>query len=431
MTAAIWCKEHHPQKTIVYPMQDIVDEETGQNILQLYVQNYKQADLTLTGTVRKATLVNQSTKAVNPVPAPPPSNRRTSTATTINGSLNGRGSISHVKAEDGARETVSIPSADSEKKCTTCGIDVSPKWWPFPPVSHDKPAAIASIEPVDPGMANDSMTNGHAPNEESGHVALAAAALHQNTEKVSVATTEFQCHQCHWKKVRKDPTPPLPPPQVAQREPSRPPIPSSINAPPHGAEPAQTLPHYTWPQPPSYPANAPYNSWPRHSPTPQGVALVHQLNGNRSPHVNAGAPPVNGQSQHRQPSQNLPRSPHQNGHAPQIPNGYPPSPRRVGSSAHHMQNGTYASYASTRPSPQHLTNGGPPPRAPEHPFIQNNSPIQQRSSFGQSQGSPPTFRDPHSQNRDVGNPPNNTSRPNDGRVNGGASESPSLRNLLS
>jgi hypothetical protein len=36
-----------------------------------------------------------------------------------------------------------------------------------------------------------------------------------------------------------------------------------------------------------------------------------------------------------------------------------------------MQNGIYPSYASTRPSPQHLTNGGPPPRAPEHPFSQS------------------------------------------------------------
>src|ERR1700722_11874175 len=58
MAAAIWCKEHAPTKTIVYRMHDIVDD-TGLNALQLYVQNFKQADLALTGTVRKATLVNQ------------------------------------------------------------------------------------------------------------------------------------------------------------------------------------------------------------------------------------------------------------------------------------------------------------------------------------------------------------------------------------
>src|ERR1700683_2094781 len=78
MTAAIWCKEHVPTKTIVHRMHDIVDTSSGLNALQLYVQNFKQADLALTGTVRKATLVNQSTK-VNPVVVPTPANRRTST----------------------------------------------------------------------------------------------------------------------------------------------------------------------------------------------------------------------------------------------------------------------------------------------------------------------------------------------------------------
>ena len=39
-------------------MSEAVDE-SSMNALQLYTQNYKQADLTLTGTARKANLVDQ------------------------------------------------------------------------------------------------------------------------------------------------------------------------------------------------------------------------------------------------------------------------------------------------------------------------------------------------------------------------------------
>ncbi|KAJ4382862.1 putative PHD type zinc finger protein with BAH domain-containing protein [Didymella sp. IMI 355093] len=54
MVAAIWCKEHTP-KTPVHP---ITEEVEGSDIvaLQLFAREFKQADLTLTGTARKANL---------------------------------------------------------------------------------------------------------------------------------------------------------------------------------------------------------------------------------------------------------------------------------------------------------------------------------------------------------------------------------------
>ncbi|EOD48734.1 putative phd finger and bah domain protein [Neofusicoccum parvum UCRNP2] len=75
---AIWCKEHTP-KTIIHPLNEVVDE-SGKTALQLYVQNYKQADQTLTGTARKANLLDQFTKNIPPpAVAAQPVNRRTST----------------------------------------------------------------------------------------------------------------------------------------------------------------------------------------------------------------------------------------------------------------------------------------------------------------------------------------------------------------
>lgn len=449
MTAGIWCKDHVPTK-IVHRMQDIADQLTGINALQLYVQNFKQADLTLTGTVRKATLVNQSTKVLNPqAPTVQAPNRRGSTTTGTNGNVStGRGSVSNVKTEDVHGDLSSLGKGSPRKICVTCDVDVSPKWWPFPP----DPPKEASEPLVDVSMSVDSeqalakevpLTNGHAANgvsEDTGgsNVALAAAALHRNPSKLVALPTEFQCHQCHWKKIRKEPTPP-PSVPAAPRDSSRPPLdlvqPLQIPTP----EPELIQPPpapFVWPPPPpSYPANPPSYNWPRRSPGPQAVPLVNHMNGSHSPRRNSGSMQSHsGQPQMRQPMHGVPHSPRQNGHMPQGPNGYhPPSPHRsMGSPALHLHNGAYPSYASTRPPPQHLTNGGPPPRAPEHPFSHSHAPMHSRQSYGQPHGSPPMLRESHPQGREPPmNPPTGNSRPNDGRVNGGASASPSLRNLLS
>ena len=446
MSAAVWCKEHVPTKTIVHQMYDIVDD-AGLNALQLYVQKFKQADLTLTGTVRKATLVNQSTKVPNPATAAPPSNRKASTTATTNGTtLASRGSISHIKLEEGAADTASGGSTP-EKKCITCNVDVSPKWWPclsvVPAVSSTALADLSDasngdylmmdVSPRAPGPVSQ-ISAGE--NGGGGNMALAAAALHQNLRQPvqPPIVTDFQCHKCHWKKIRKEPTPPpLAAPTV--QESSRAPIPPPhmVNATVPDADASRSMTQYAWPPPPpSYPPSAPYSNWTR--PAPQNVGQVNQLNGGHSPRLNNGPiPQINGQSQIRQSMQGIPLSPRENGQTNQAPNGYPhpPSPHRgLGNAPLHMSNGVYTSYATTRPPPQHLTNGGPPPRAPEHPFPQSNTVMHPRQPFGPPHGSPPIPRDTYPPRPDP-NIPQNNMRPNDGRVNGGASASPSLRNLLS
>ena len=492
MTAAVWCKEHVPTKTIVHQMHDIVDE-TGINALQLYVQNFKQADLTLTGTVRKATLINLSTKVVNPIVTAQPPNRRVSTANVHSSS-----SRSHVKVEEAAK-TGQDQHAD-EKTCTTCGVHLTPKWWPYPDPKAENQASAPLVVSIETNGDSDMLNNNSQPppnpaQSSENNLALAAAALHRNPTKPEPVSTEVQCHQCHWKKVKKEPTPVSPPPpppapiaSVAHQEASQLPVPvaaaASVSVPNPEDEAVNIPAHYAWPQPPSYPQNGSYTSWRRSSPIPQNAPIHNsQLNGIHSPPNHHGqvenslssqnSPPAQaGHAYMRQPTPSFPQSPRQNGHMPQISNGYPPSPQRMSSSGH-LPNGTYPSFASARHPTHHLTNGGPPPRAPDYslprlpptyggppptspplprePYHQGREPspashpsmrplhseypamnvTRNPPPFGTAHGSPPLAQDSRYQGREPYGTQNND-RTNERRVNGGgASASPSVRNLLS
>ena len=59
-TPVLYCKEH-TIKTLVHPINEAI-EGSSLNALQLYSQNNKQADTSLTGTVRKAATIGASTK---------------------------------------------------------------------------------------------------------------------------------------------------------------------------------------------------------------------------------------------------------------------------------------------------------------------------------------------------------------------------------
>ncbi|KAI1455710.1 hypothetical protein F4805DRAFT_459545 [Annulohypoxylon moriforme] len=454
MSAAVWCKEHIPQKSLVHRMHDPVPQPDGQskdlavvNALQLYVHNYKQADLTLTGNVRKANLANLATK--------PPSvitqtnlNRRQST-TNVSTPADKR--ASPIDSTDAASST----SQSGDKVCLTCGIDVSPKWWPI-----DKTQQKV-------------LTNGH-------HGALSREAMK------FVAQRSVQCHKCHREDRKLTPhvppkvdppsvEPPRPavsvpnnlathPPQVsnsvnriadlgsswAPRAPpvqtTAPSVASAISAPPLHPPSAGipqplplTTPHAATspmaapggqPVPPHHypPPGASYGDWHR-SPTQHPPAL-HQMNGSSggpSPiHHNhlrdLRPPPIAPMSHHQGPSI-------QHGLGQPMLNGIPPSPPRRGPAT--VQNGSYnmPAYHSGHNSIHSLTNGSPPPRASEHSFSQGL--LGSRSSpFMNAHGSPPS-RDGISMSREPSLNSNVPSRPNDGRPASGASANASLRNLLS
>ncbi|OLL21929.1 Lid2 complex component snt2 [Neolecta irregularis DAH-3] len=103
MSPAIWCRNHDLKKTTVHPMNEV--DESELTALMTYVRNYKQADLTLTGTMRKAQIVVAATK---PIAGKLPSRRRSA-------ALEQEIAIQPVKQEDDG--------------CTECDVLVSPMWW--------------------------------------------------------------------------------------------------------------------------------------------------------------------------------------------------------------------------------------------------------------------------------------------------------------
>jgi hypothetical protein len=133
LQAGIWCKEHTP-KSIIHPMTEIADPESGVTALQVYVENYKQADLTLTGTVRKANLVQIAKERVQqPTASTVNGNRRESTTNSIAAAVR-RGarnsSATEIKTDGEENGVQGIDDAESatEPRCVKCNIDVTPKW---------------------------------------------------------------------------------------------------------------------------------------------------------------------------------------------------------------------------------------------------------------------------------------------------------------
>ena len=144
VTAAIWCKEH-TVKSIVHPMSEVVDE-SGTTALQVFVENYKQADLTLTGTVRKATQAQaMKDKAQQALLGASGSGRRESTANSIAAAVR-RGARTSLaaaeaknaeakaaaeakgEAEETAAPAVEAPATETERRCLKCKVDVTPRW---------------------------------------------------------------------------------------------------------------------------------------------------------------------------------------------------------------------------------------------------------------------------------------------------------------
>ncbi|KAL9058373.1 MAG: hypothetical protein Q9162_001828 [Coniocarpon cinnabarinum] len=117
MTAAIWCKEHSP-KTIVHPMTELVNPDTGFTALQLFARTYKQADLAFTGTARKANLLAQSVKL--PIHSPNPSSTRRASALP-NGVKHDETHAAHTVNGETHQE-------EGQRQCKTCGCGASLKW---------------------------------------------------------------------------------------------------------------------------------------------------------------------------------------------------------------------------------------------------------------------------------------------------------------
>ncbi|KAK3105535.1 putative PHD type zinc finger protein with BAH domain-containing protein, partial [Teratosphaeriaceae sp. CCFEE 6253] len=142
VTAAVWCKEH-VVKSIVHPLNEVVDEQ-GRTAVQVFVENYKQADLTLTGTVRKANLAQlMKDKAQQALMGASSAGRRESTANSIAAAVRrgARTSLAAVETKaaeakveaKSENEETTAPVTDTrvtaaDRRCIKCKIDVTPRW---------------------------------------------------------------------------------------------------------------------------------------------------------------------------------------------------------------------------------------------------------------------------------------------------------------
>ncbi|KAG8419825.1 putative PHD type zinc finger protein with BAH domain-containing protein [Metarhizium acridum] len=472
MSAVLWCQDHIPTKTIAHKMHDVVNE-SGLSALQLYVQNYKQADLTLTGTVRKANLMMAAAK-MSGLPLVPGARRTSTSTTTTAAAPNGASSHSRNRQPIDAATNAQQPG---EKVCITCGIDVTPRWWPIEKTQERQ------------------LTNGH-------HGAIGFEA------QKFVEQRKFQCHKCKknprtpksFAAARPSPPPVAEPPRQhlggphsqapappSLRSPSRvlsadyraaplrpeihsllhhpsshappPPGPPAAHGPPPGGHPAthsqaHSLGSRPGPVSHGYPQVPPprttYNDWGSQHGSP-----TRHINGGPPPPPpplhNTGPPPASGLTALRPPSMSGPPPvaavsvPHQRPHgSPVYGSALPPSPRRL--------NGTTASSAYVPPygsapaaahasGPRHsaspgLSNGVLPPRSegfshglhPQRPSYAggtHGSPPLARSGLAPPGGPPPAGHESAHSASGLG------SRPPENRPASGASASPSLRNLLS
>ncbi|KAK4244810.1 hypothetical protein C7999DRAFT_34848 [Corynascus novoguineensis] len=403
MSAGVWCKEHLPTKTTVYRMNETV-AESGGNVLQLFVQNCKQADLTLTGCARKANQITVASKmSTSPTSATSHHHRRASLVTAVHGD--------HEDAPSSSLQP-------GGKICLTCGIDVSPKWHPIDQVQEK------------------GLTNGYY-----GNIGSEAQKF--------VEQRSFQCHKC--KKAGRQPTlhslpprEPTPPPEPARqtsqaasailpprvdepRHSSRgpygwPPAPgpsSGVQAPilqapapgpmahPVGP-PVQAPPVAPPPLPPTiaprappvqppapYAPPRPYD-WHRpsasHGPPP--LHPSREVNGGPSPPPSS-MPPLAPPNHLRPPPISIPHStaqspPNGHGHMVQPPfvNGvqHPPSPRRSSGPPPPPPNGP-------PPGPYHPHHGHPPPDLRPHhmPPINPMPPVGMAHSAGAEAPPPPNY----------------------------------------
>ncbi|KAK8089567.1 BAH/PHD-containing protein [Apiospora hydei] len=366
MSAAVWCKEHVPVKTVVHRMHDMVNQEgdtntdsAGLNALQLFVQNFKQADEALTGTVRKAKL------------------------------------LEIISNYDGTYKPSYADRPKGDKVCITCGVDISPKWWPIDKV-HEK--ALANGHYVQKGWPEARPSHAVSPEETAppqidtarAPPALAAALTSPPAVAAAAQYPPADAYEPRpWAGLAPVAPPVAPPPMQAPSV--IPPAPQAMNA-PHVAPSPMAAPITQPPPPPHHyppppPTGTSYSDW--HRTATQHSPPAHHMNGGPGGHSglhpnhlrDLRPPPIAPISHH-------PGPPHHHSVMGQsMANGMPPSPPRR---APAVPNGP-APYLPAYHHPTHhslhnLTNGGPPPRAGDHSFSAGL--LGHRSPFSTPHGSP-------------------------------------------
>jgi hypothetical protein len=364
MNAVMWCKEHSSNiKTIVHPINEKVND-TGVTAIQIYAESHKQADENVTGTTRKANQLDEYTKLTLVA-----DQRRISTS--------GPSKTRHVKelSNDGA--------AEKARRCATCNIDSTPKWWRIGEVlssvsAGNEDVPMANGFKAEPNHSRESsmrvdtlLSNGvTSPRETRPPVARTPGHSHSRSASAAIS---YECHKCHFRRLH--------PPPVEDRMDIEETVESPLASPDSGAvQPLQQPPH-NWGSLANIPVQAPtHGTWP----------LPTQFNGQGHPSPNpppfASQRPPYGQVEapnypHPRESQYPP--PHESAYMP--PDAYGQQPVHAPSHGPHGPHGAYSQqggppgphasqvyHPSPHNGPPHLQNNvapnGLPPHSPPHPL---------------------------------------------------------------
>lgn len=276
----IWCTSHGAT-TQVHSMVELTED--GQTALQVFARRYKQADTSMTGTVRRAQQFALSGPSTAPAVQPPQRSNTAVNGGTDKPSRRRRGSRS--LSPNAAPDEMDVDSGDahasgddsnsaSKRKCCSCLIDASPMWW-----SVEAPSQTArSITPSRDALTEIPHMNGVASSprmERSASHAAGEGSLtngiikHEPSEQRGVGATPqsaqmWQCHKCHVSKV----APPSSPSQVRPRQrPAPEPIPEPVPEPPSFSRsstfqfaPPPSVPVEGPPAPHSHPVGTPITS---------------------------------------------------------------------------------------------------------------------------------------------------------------------------
>ncbi|RMZ77550.1 hypothetical protein DV737_g4354, partial [Chaetothyriales sp. CBS 132003] len=280
VTPGIWCPAHAPT-TYVHSIVELTDDGRT-TALQKYAEIYKQADTSITGTVRRAAQFTTNIQSTAPAadyvaPRSPP---QASPVASVGDLADG---LAMVESDGEARPT-------KTKKCCTCLVEASPKWWPVPrhgPMRRaTSPRDGARAETTSSQVANGLLPQSAPPSVTSGLPHASTATQHrdgaltngivkhepsESGHVVNIAAFVqgdymYQCHKCRVQKK----SPPSSPSQIRPRERPR------VEAAPEPAYQPPAAP-FTAP-PPAFPYTRPAldAAPPPHShPTPVAVAAHH------------------------------------------------------------------------------------------------------------------------------------------------------------
>ncbi|KAL9106444.1 MAG: hypothetical protein Q9227_008532 [Pyrenula ochraceoflavens] len=389
---AIWCNTH-TVPTVIHQMSDWTEDNMP--ALLSYALHFKQADLSMTGTVRRAAQMQlpTHTSAQNHANAP---NRRTS---LVNGGHHRRESLdragsrnvhtspsSYLPNDDLVAEPdILIEQENLAKECYSCKATASPKWWPVESRSKMNGTMSTDLSDTQP------LVNGNVKIEPSAS-SQAPSGIDGAVRVEKPTLISYQCHKCHINKRS--------PSGIKSFDPRRPPPPA-----PNGPFPTAFYPTAPPPHPHmslhGHPPPGPAPSWPpqatqwRPEPVP--------------PHMRNGAGPMPAVD-YRPPFATVPPPPNSR--------HFPPVPHPM---LHHNQGPT--PYQPSGPPPPYPPppprHPGPPPPYPPpppgpRPYTPNNNaaspaqvdPQRIRASLSPRPSGLPTTFEAHSTSTANNNTPN-------------------------